>query len=70
MKSAKLNALSDLEDDLAGTVRLVTVAYMAAADLEDDGADPMRTLLNLIVERLYRSKAVLSEIRLGKAEKF
>ncbi|WP_147301463.1 hypothetical protein [Methylovirgula ligni] len=32
-------------------------------------ADPLRALLDLIVERLRRSKAVLSELRLGKAEK-
>ena len=41
---------------------------MGVGDLQDEAADPMRTLLDVVIERLNRAKAVLADVRNPKID--
>ncbi len=66
LKAKTRNQLLDLQDDLNAITHLVGAAYMAAGDLHDEAVSPMRTLLDLVIDRLNGSRSMLMEIRKRK----
>ncbi len=68
MKDKTLDQLSDVQNDLNAITYLIAAVYMGVGDLQEEAANPMRTLLDVVIERLNRAKGVVADVRRVNAD--
>jgi hypothetical protein len=68
LKDETLGQLSEVQSDLNAITYLISAVYMGVGDLQAEAADPMRTLLDVVIERLNRAKVVLADVRKPKPD--